>query len=68
MPVSAAVDRAFRTRTVESDLATDLRFGRRIPGDGTEGVYAAVDADGTFLALVTETGPVAKPVFVWQAG
>lgn len=68
IPASAAVRRAFATRTVGDDLATDLRFGRRIPRAGIDGTYAAVDSGGDFLALVAEDEAVARPVFVWQAG
>jgi tRNA pseudouridine55 synthase len=68
MPVSEAVGRAFATRTVDRNLAVDLGFGRRIPAAGIDGTYAVVDAEGAFLALVTEIGAVAKPVFVWQTG
>lgn len=68
MPVSVAVRRAFSTRAVGDDLATDLAFGRRIPRAGLAGTYAVVDSAGGFLALVTEDGPSARPVFVWRAG
>lgn len=68
IPVSTAVRRAFTTRTVGDDLATDLEFGRRIPPAGMDGTYAVLDSAGDFLALVTEDGPAARPVFVWRAG
>lgn len=67
MPVSTAVGRALPTRVVGRELAADLRFGRRIPAAGIVGTYAVTDSAGAFLALVTEDGPVAKPVFVWNA-
>jgi tRNA pseudouridine55 synthase len=67
IPVSTAVRRAFATRTVGADLAADLAFGRRIPRTGMDGTYAVVNSAGEFLALVTEDGPAARPVFVWQA-
>ena len=67
LPVSVAVRRAFPARHVDAAHAADLRHGRPVPAAGVDGTYATFDADGELLALVTETGASARPVFVWQA-
>ena len=67
LPVSVAARRAFPAREVDAAQAADLRHGRPLPAAGVDGTYAVFDADGELLALVTETGTSARPVFVWQA-
>lgn len=75
IPVSQAARRAFVAHTVGDRVAADLRFGRKIPGAGIDGVYAVFDTEGDLLALVEDTvedavgdaATAAKPVFVWQA-
>ncbi|MEO7126680.1 MAG: tRNA pseudouridine(55) synthase TruB [Nakamurella sp.] len=62
-----AARRAFPTHTVDDAAAADLRFGRRIPSAGIDGVYAVFDSAGELLALVEDRTDEAKPVFVWQA-
>lgn len=64
---SDAVATAFAVRTVTDAQAADLRFGRPLDAVGIDGVYAAVDAAGGFLALLAEDGESARPVLVWQA-
>lgn len=66
-PVSRAVADAFTTRTVDADGVAELGYGRAITAAGLDGVYAAVDSAGSFIALLSETDGVARPVFVWQA-
>ena len=67
MPVAEVARRVFAVRTADAAEAADLRHGRAIPACGIDGTYAAVDEAGDLLALVAESGGVARPVFVWQA-
>lgn len=67
IPVSEAAKSAFTGHTVGDEVAAELRFGRRTPNAGIDGVYAVFDSAGEFLALVEDGVEAANPVFVWQA-
>jgi tRNA pseudouridine55 synthase len=66
LPMGAAVAAAFPRWDVSADDARTIAHGGRLPaaglGPGPVGVYAP---DGTLLALVEETGQVAKPLAVF---
>ena len=54
----------FRRRAVDAEQAGVLAHGGRLPAVGLPGTSAAVDPDGHAIALLTETGPLARPVLV----
>jgi tRNA pseudouridine(55) synthase len=66
LPMGEAVSAAFPRRDVSADDARKVAHGGRLPaaglGPGPIGVYAP---DGTLLALVEETGTVARPLAVF---
>lgn len=53
--ISVAAKKLFPTRVVTPEEATDLVHGRRIAASDTEELLAAHLADGTFIALITDT-------------
>jgi tRNA pseudouridine55 synthase len=55
---------AFRCRVVDAEQAGVLAHGGRLPSAGLSGTSAAVDPDGHAIALLTETGALARPVLV----
>ncbi|WP_040797329.1 tRNA pseudouridine(55) synthase TruB [Nocardia higoensis] len=59
-----AVRIAFPHRTIDDEQARSLRDGRWLDPIGMKGVYAALTADGTAIALLEEKGKRAAPVFV----
>jgi len=59
-----AVRIAFPHRTIDDEQAQSLRDGRWLDPVGMKGVYAALTADGTAIALLEEKGKRAAPVFV----
>lgn len=65
IPAADAVREAFRTRTVDEHLAVDIRYGRTISGVGMAGTYG-VFLEGALLALVEESGGLARPRLVWD--
>jgi tRNA pseudouridine(55) synthase len=66
LPMGEAVSAAFPRRDVSAGDARRIAHGGRLPaaglGPGPIGVYAP---DGTLLALVEETGTVARPLAVF---
>jgi tRNA pseudouridine55 synthase len=67
VPAADAVRAAFAVRTVDDAFALDLQHGRTIPAAGLAGTYAVVDSAGDLVALVTESGGVARSVLGWRA-
>ena len=65
IPAPDAVRGAFDVRTVDDELAADMRFGRPIPAAGIPGVYGLFGAAG-LLALVEESAGMARPRLVWN--
>ena len=63
-PVEAVVSRLFPVRQVTGEQAAGLRHGRPLPMTGRPGPVAAF-ADTEFLALLADSGDMAKPVLVW---
>lgn len=59
-----AVAAAFPHRVVDAEQARVLACGGRLPAAGLDGTSAAFDPSGHAIALVTESGPVARPVLV----
>ncbi|MFT4188402.1 MAG: tRNA pseudouridine(55) synthase TruB [Aeromicrobium sp.] len=58
---------AFPVVALTAEQATDVRFGRRLPGVdlGADGKVAVFDPDGAFLALYERRGGDAAPVAVF---
>ncbi|MGH3942409.1 MAG: tRNA pseudouridine(55) synthase TruB [Pseudonocardiaceae bacterium] len=59
-----AVATAFPRRAVDAQQARVLAHGGRLPAVGLPGTSAAFDPDGHAIALLTESGPLARPVLV----
>lgn len=59
-----AVFAAFARRPVDAEQARVLAHGGRLPAAGLSGTSAAVGPDGRAVALLTEEGPLARPVLV----
>ncbi|MGH3929098.1 MAG: tRNA pseudouridine synthase B, partial [Pseudonocardiaceae bacterium] len=59
-----AVAAAFPHRAVDAQQAKVLAHGGRLPAAGLPGTSAAFDPDGHAIALLTEIGPLARPVLV----
>jgi tRNA pseudouridine(55) synthase len=55
-----AATAVFPRRDVSEQEATALGYGQRIPATGTAGLVAAVAPDGRLVALVEDTGAVAR--------
>ncbi|WP_054814210.1 tRNA pseudouridine(55) synthase TruB [Nocardia arizonensis] len=64
LDMDAAIAATFAPRVVTAEEAESLRDGRWLEPVGMAGVYAAVTADGTAIALLEEKGRRAAPVFV----
>jgi len=65
IPAADAVRSAFAVRNVAQPMAGDIRFGRPVPAVGIVGLYGLY-SDGALLALVEESGGMAKPRLVWD--
>ena len=65
LPLGDAAAAAFPRRDLDGADAERIAHGVRVPAAGIVGVYAAFGPDGTFLALLEDHGPVAKPVAVF---
>ena len=52
-------------RTVTADQARELSFGRAIAAAGLTGTYGALTAEQTVVALLSDDGPLARPVLVF---
>jgi tRNA pseudouridine55 synthase len=67
LPIGDAARVAFAVREVGAEEARVLSHGGRLPatGGGGEGPVAVFGPDGTFLALVEDRGPIAKPLAVF---
>jgi tRNA pseudouridine55 synthase len=64
VPLAAAVAACFPRREVNWDEARLLSHGRPLGSTGIAGTYGVFAPDGTVVALLTETGDVARPVVV----
>ena len=56
--------RVFPARTVDAEQAALLVNGRRIEGTGSAGTVAALDGQGTLVALLEDRAGAAQPVLV----
>jgi tRNA pseudouridine55 synthase len=65
IPAAAAVRLAFESRTVDDEMAGNMRYGRPVPGVGIPGVYGLFGPSG-LLALVEESAGMARPRLVWD--
>ncbi len=65
VPAAHAVRLAFPVRSVGDEDARDMRYGRPVPGVGLPGVYGLYSGDA-LLALVEESGGLARPRLVWS--
>jgi tRNA pseudouridine55 synthase len=66
LPLPAAVRRAMPVRRIDTDEARALSYGKSIPSAGIDGIYAALAADDTVVALLAENAlPHARPVLVF---
>ena len=64
-PAADAVRQAFAVRMVDAPLAREMRYGRPIPAVGIPGVHGLFH-DDILLALVEESGGLARPRLVWD--
>jgi len=55
---------AFPRRELTADEALDVSHGRPLAPAGTDGIYAAADADGRVIALLEDSGRRTKSVVV----
>ena len=67
LPLAAAVRSALPVRVVDDAEARALSYGQPIAAAGIDGVYGALTADGTALALLRDDGDRARPVLVFAA-
>ena len=65
LPLADAVAAAFPVRVVDSDEAVRLSHGAKLAAAGIAGTYAAFGPDGAFLALLEDSGDLARPVAVF---
>ncbi len=65
LPLPDAVRAAFTVREVDGAEARELSFGRSLDPHGIAGVYGALSADGTAVALLREQDGRARPVLVF---
>ncbi|TDE90909.1 tRNA pseudouridine(55) synthase TruB [Occultella glacieicola] len=62
--MSEVARRTLPVRHLTDTETTELRYGRRLPPSGRDGVVAAFAPDGHVVALVADRGGVARPVLV----
>lgn len=62
LPLPRAIAEAMPVRTLLSDEAGELSYGRTIEVAGIEGTYGGIAEDGTAVALLQEWGGRAHPV------
>ncbi|CAM3397933.1 tRNA pseudouridine(55) synthase TruB [Occultella aeris] len=62
--MSEVARRTLPGRDLTDAETTELRYGRRVPPSGRDGVVAAFAPDGHVVALVTDRGEVARAVLV----
>ncbi|TXL63301.1 tRNA pseudouridine(55) synthase TruB [Aeromicrobium terrae] len=67
VPLDDVARRTFPVLELDADQATDVRYGRALPGVslGADGPVALLDPDGHFLALYEQRGSDAKPIAVF---
>ncbi len=67
VPIAAAARAAFPVRELDVDEARRLVHGRRLAAVGLgEQPTAAFAPDGSLVAIISETGPTARPLLVLQ--
>ncbi|HLS46400.1 MAG TPA: tRNA pseudouridine(55) synthase TruB [Ornithinicoccus sp.] len=69
VPMAQAAAAMFPTRQLTEQEAIDLRHGKRLPavGPGRAEPVAAIDPDGELVAMLDETGEVARSHVVFPA-
>ncbi|WP_375487725.1 tRNA pseudouridine(55) synthase TruB [uncultured Jatrophihabitans sp.] len=65
LPLAAAVTRALPVRTVDTDEARELSFGRSLEPTGAPGTHGALDEQGRAVALLQDRDGRARPVLVF---
>ncbi|MFE5328443.1 tRNA pseudouridine(55) synthase TruB [Embleya scabrispora] len=65
LPIADAAAAAFPRREVSEDEARAVSHGGRLPADEASGPVGVFGPDGTFLALVENSGGVARPLAVF---
>jgi tRNA pseudouridine55 synthase len=66
VPIAAAARAAFPSRDVDSQAAHVVAHGGRLPWESADaGPVAVFGPEGAFLALVEESGGLAKPLAVF---
>lgn len=72
IPVGEVIDKLFPTRNLDFAQISEIRFGRVIEQNSKEGVFAALDNQGNFVALLENklqgSVVVAAPILVAGSG
>ena len=72
IPVGEVVEKLFPTRNLDLAQSSEIRFGRVIEQNSKEGVFAALDNQGNFVALLENklqgNHVVAAPILVAGSG
>lgn len=66
LPLAEAIRAAFPVRVVGAAEAAELSHGRPLDPRGMPGIYGALTADGTAIALLREEEGRARPVLVFR--
>ena len=64
LDLAGAVATAFPRHDVDDAAAVDVGHGKSVPAAGIAGTYGVFAPDGRALALMSDRGPVARPVVV----
>ena len=72
IPIGEVINKLFPTRNLDFSQINEIRFGRVIEQNSKEGVFAALDNQGNFVALLENklqgTRIVAAPILVAGSG
>lgn len=72
IPIGEVIDKLFPTRNLDFAQISEIRFGRVIEQNSKEGVFAALDNQGNFVALLENklqgSRIVAAPILVAGSG
>jgi tRNA pseudouridine55 synthase len=72
IPVGEVIEKLFPTRNLDLTQSSEIRFGRVIEQNSKEGVFAALDNQGNFVALLENklqgNHVVAAPILVAGSG
>ncbi|MBV9820707.1 MAG: tRNA pseudouridine(55) synthase TruB, partial [Actinobacteria bacterium] len=62
LPLPAAIAASMPVRRLSQAEAVELSFGRPVPAAGIEGTYGGIAESGEAVALLCESGGLARPV------